>query len=198
MFKGERVSHKKFGNGIIIDFEMNSQDTFKSIIKVEFDDGNVKRLAIAAMAPSMGLMKSENNDTMEFVEKLEKESKESHKKVIEIKKKIARTIPHYSENEEGKEVTLEDWKEAYRVADEYRFPNESRAVVMDNKCVFINASAGCRYIEINPKQCDKVYKSAEGKIGKFMGHKWKYASKDVIQNIIDKMEEGEEKDNDIK
>ena len=91
-----------------------------------------------------------------------------------------------------------DWKEAYKVADEYRFPNESRAVVMDNKCVFINASAGCRYIEINPKQCDKVYKSAEGKIGKFMGHKWKYASKDVIQNIIDKMEEGEEKDNDIK
>ena len=69
------------------------------------------------------------------------------------------------------------------MAGNHRFPNESRAVVMDSDLIFINASAAMRYMESRIKDCDKIYKACENN-NKFQGHNWSYASRDAIDHII--------------
>ena len=136
----------------------------------------------------------EDEEAISYIQVLEEEF--AKKKLEEkIKAKEAREakvyIPSYNLDEVEREVKKEDWERAAKVAEVHRFPNESRAVVMDSDLVFINASAAMRYIEARVKDCDKIYKSCDLRNNKFMNHFWSYASKENINAIIKKLEEEE-------
>ena len=199
MFLNERVNHKKFGAGVITDINLNPQDEFKSLVEVKFDSGETKKISVSAFSSKMGFITSENPEVIEYVDNLEKESNKNKQKRIES---IVAAIPDKADklnnisycefDEEEREVTIEEWEQAASVAGDYRFYGESRAVVMDKKKVFINASAGCRFIEARVKDGDKLYKACEAG-NKFSGHKWAYATRQEIEKVMELMEENETK-----
>ena len=197
MFINERVNHKKFGEGVITDINTKDGNLAEATLYITFDKVGDKKLSITAFGSKNGFMTSDNPETIPFVDNLIEEAEAKKAVIFEKKMKRISYIPPHSYDETGqREVTVENWAKAMEVAGEYRFPNESRAVVMDRECIFINASAGCRHIEIDIKSCNKIYEVCDNKAKSFMGHKWKYATKEQIQNIIDKMIEEKEGNND--
>ncbi len=191
MFIDERVKHKVFGFGYITDISMDDTDIFNSILTVEFDSGETKRISMAAMGSRLGLMESEDIDTMEFVRGIESESVNKRKEKVsnvisewKLNDKKESEIIKYDYDEYEKEVTIADWDKAYSVAGDYRFPGESRAVIVDTGMVFINASSGCRYFGGRCKDADKLYKVCESN-EKHLGHKWRYATKEEIKKVME-------------
>lgn len=189
------VNHKKWGNGIITNLEVDSENMLKSKITVEFDDGYTTKFILDSLKKG-GFLSIEDDEVNSFIEGLEAEkaAKDEAKRIERIRKaeEAKIRIPHYNLDETEREVTIEDWKKAYKVAESYRFAYESRAVT-NGDLVFINASAAMRVMGANVKACDNIYKSCEnGK--KYLDNKWMYASKEVIENIIKEIEG----DNDIK
>ena len=82
MFIDERVKHKVFGFGYITDISMDDTDIFNSILTVEFDSGEIKKISVSAMGSRLGLMESEEIDTMEFVRSIESESANKRKEKV--------------------------------------------------------------------------------------------------------------------
>ena len=194
MFIGANVVHKssKFGAGIVKDLEMNPTDGLASKVTVEFENGIITKFSIKAFEKN-GMFTTDDEEIIPFVENLKEESEKAR---LARLKEIAETIvyiPSHNLDEYGKEVTKEDWEKAAKVASDYRFPYESRAVVMDSDMVFINASAAMRYVESRIKDCDKIYKSCESGT-KFLGHDWKYATKEEINHIIETFDTEKEAD----
>lgn len=188
MFNETKVTHKKYGNGIVTDFEIDPEDQLKSKVSVKFDDTNeIKKFAMLAFAAD-GFFKTDDDSIIPFVEQLKIESEEKHKAEIRRRAEAIEYIPSYELNEVGVEVSKADWEKAMAVAGNYRFPNESRAVVMDSDLIFINASAAMRYMESRIKDCDKIYKACEAG-NKFLGHTWGYASREAIEHIISLIED---------
>lgn len=189
MFIDSKINHKKYGVGTITDLEVNSESELKSKVTVKFDSGETKKFPISIFGDNK--FATINDDkVVEYVSGLTREEEEKKAKKLEEARKAFKQkiyIPSYNLDEIEKEVKREDWEKAAEVADKYRFPNESRAVVMDSDLVFINASAAMRYIEARVKDGDKLYKSCETK-RKFMGHHWSYAPKETIEAIILEME----------
>lgn len=185
MFIGANVNHKntaKFGTGVITDLEINPEDQLKSKVSVQFNNGAFSKFSIKAFEEN-GFFTTDDEDIIPFVEKLKVESEEKRKAELKRKAESIVYVPSYDINEYDKEVTKEDWIKAAEVAGNYRFPNESRAVVMDSDLIFINASAAMRYMGSRIKDCDKIYKACENN-NKFQGHSWSYASRDAIDHII--------------
>lgn len=193
MFIESKVNHKIFGSGIITNIEINPINQIKSKITINFDSGKISKFSIEAFG-SDGFFTTDDEEIIPFVDNLKEEEEKKRKEAIRKRAESIVYIPSYNFNEIEREVTKEDWEKAAKVAEVYRFPNESRAVVMDEDLIFINASAALRYIEARIKDGDKLYKSCD-KNKKYLGHYWKYASKEQINHII-KLFEKEE--NDIK
>lgn len=195
MFIGSKVNHKKYGEGVIKNLEVKPNvSELNSLVTIEFNSGEVKKFPISIFGKINNFATLEDEEAISYIQVLEEEF--AKKKLEEkIKAKEAREakvyIPSYNLDEVEREVKKEDWERAAKVAEVHRFPNESRAVVMDSDLVFINASAAMRYIEARVKDCDKIYKSCDLRNNKFMNHFWSYASKENINAIIKKLEEEE-------
>lgn len=190
MFIDTKVSHKMFGAGIIKDLEMNSSDTLKSRVVVEFDSGKISKFTMSSFS-SDGFFTTDDEAIIPFVDKLIEEKINKEKEELKAKLESKVFIPSYKYDEVEREVTKEDWLNAYKVAESYRFPNESRAVVMDSDLIFINASAAMKYMKARVKDCDKIYKACENR-KKFLGSHWEYANRESIKHIIDLFDESEE------
>lgn len=194
MFIGSTVIHKKYGEGIITDLNIRPENELSSIITVNFNSGEVKKFAISMFVDDKfcNIVSLEDEKAISYISALKEEYDKKEIEKREQRKKILESkiyVPSYNLNEVEKEVSKEDWEKAFKVAESYRFPNESRAVVMDSDLVFINAATALRYIEAREKDGDKLYKSCDLRNKRFMGHHWSYASKDNIRAIINKLEE---------
>lgn len=189
MFIDANVDHKKFGSGIITDIEINPVNQIKSKVTVKFDGGKISKFSIEAFG-SNGFFTTNDEAIIPFVDKLKEEEEEKKKEAIRKRVEKIVYVPSYNLDEVEREVTREDWERAAKVANSYRFPNESRAVVMDEDLVFINASAAMRYMNSRIKDCDKIYKSCDNN-KKYLGHHWSYASKETIDRIIEFFEKEE-------
>ena len=196
MFIGSKVNHhKKYGEGVVEDLVIKSENELNSLITVRFNSGEVKKFPISIFTTNE-FMSIEDKDAIEYVLNLKAEKDKLDKEKAILREKTLREkvyIPSYNLDEVEKEVKKEDWEKAFKVADTHRFANESRAVVMDSDLVFINASAAMRYINARVKDCDKIYKSCELKKKRFLNHTWSYATKDNILAIINSFEENNEK-----
>ena len=193
MFINSKVNHKKFGEGVIKELEVKPNvSELNSSVTIEFNTGEIKKFPIYIFGKKKNFSTIEDEAAISYIHALEEEEE---KREIEerIRRKEAREakvyIPSYNLDEVEREVKKEDWEKALKVAEVHRFPNESRAVVMDSDLVFINASAAMRYIGARVKDCDKIYKSCDIRNNKFMNHFWSYASRENIQAIIKKLEE---------
>lgn len=183
MFINARVNHKKFGPGVVENLELNPIEEIKSKVVVKFDSGKISKFIITSFG-SNGFFTTDDKEIIPYINKLEKEHRETMNKKLEEECRKIKHIPVYHLDEIEKEVTKENWERAYKVAESYRFPNESRAVIMDSDLVFINASAAMKYMDARIKDCDKIYKACEnGK--KFLGSHWKYANRECIKHIIE-------------
>ncbi len=184
MFIGANVVHNnsKFGSGKIVDFEINSENPIKSKVSVKFDNGISSKFVITSFGNN-GFFKTDDENIIQFVDQLKFEAEEKIKEDIKKKAESIVYIPSCTINEYGKEVSKSDWEKALAVADTYRFPNESRAVIMDSDLIFINASAAMRFLEARVKDCDKIYKVCGSK-KRFLSHYWNYATKNDIEHII--------------
>ena len=196
MFIGSKVNHhKKYGEGVVEDLVIKSENELNSLITVRFNSGEVKKFPISIFITNE-FMSIEDKDAIEYVLSLKAEKDLKDKEKAALREKAYKEkvyIPSYNLDEVEKEVKKEDWEKALKVADTYRFANESRAVVMDSDLVFINASAAMRYINARVKDCDKIYKSCELRNKRFMNHHWSYATKANIIAIINSIEENNEK-----
>ena len=186
----DKVKHFKFGEGHIVDFEPRDE-MLKSVVTIDFNNGDTKKLTISSFGPNdMGkvFMTSENTEVRPFIDSLIEEAEQKRLETIKqrnIPKKIdLNKVYRYDEHE--RIVTKKDWERCYEVAETYRFFHESRAVVMDDERVFINAACGLRFCESDPRSGDKVYERCEGIYrSKFAGARWRYAKKEEIKEIID-------------
>lgn len=191
MFIDSKVNHKKYGKGTITNLEINPENELKSKVTIDFESGVYSKKFPIDIFGDTKFATINDDKAVEYVSSLRKEEEEKKaKKLEEARKKREQEIyiPSYNLDEIEKEVSVEDWKKAASVAGKYRFPNESRAVVMDSDLVFINAAAAMRYIESRAKDGDKLYKSCDIN-RKFMGHHWSYASKETVEAIIAKIED---------
>ena len=98
------------------------------------------------------------------------------------------------EDEDGRIVTDGQWRQAADVCDDVRVYGESRAIVVDDSIVCINAAAAIENLpefeELNGRKWDKsndprkmgnlVYKECEKSNGSFRGHRVRYAERDEI------------------
>lgn len=186
MFVDSEVKHIKFGSGIIRQFELNPVNELESKLVIEFPEYENGKIAMFVVEAFEKFLTTENEQINSYVSKLLEEKKQ--KKELKRKQRLESIvyIPKYDLDEGEREVTKEQWQAAAKVAGSYRFANESRAVVMDSDLVFINASAAMRYINARVKDCDKIYKACETNKS-FLGSKWSYASREIIENIISKM-----------
>lgn len=188
MFNGSAITHNKFGKGIITAFNVNAENELDSKVTVTFESGEVKKFGLKSID---GFLQGLSDEELSYIKNLKEEQAKKEEEARKALAEKCRNIPKYDYDENGVEVTLDMWKKAYEVAGDYRFAYESRAVVMNEDLVFINATAGCKYIGLNHKSATKLYKACE--IGsKEFGEHWTYASKEVIKNIIDKWGENEE------
>ena len=193
MFINSTVTHTKYGKGIITELEIRPDNELTSLVTIRFDSGEIKKFPIRILIDDK-FAKIDDEEAVNYISDLKKEEEKKRLEEMEIRKKALEKkiyIPSYNLDEVEREVKKEDWEKALNVAESYRFPNESRAVVMDSDLVFINASAAMRYIEARVKDCDKIYKACETKKNKFLNHVWSYASKDNISAIIKKIEESD-------
>lgn len=189
MFIGAKVRHKseKFGTGIIKDLEINSENQLSSKVLVEFDNGITTKFSIKSFEEN-GMFTTNDKEIIPFVETIKSEAEAKRLAKLKAIAESIVYIPSYNKDEYNKQVTKADWEKAMKVANDYRFPHESRAVIMDSDLIFINASAAMRYMESRIKDCDKIYKACEsGK--KFLGCAWKYANKEDIEHIINTFED---------
>lgn len=190
----ERVKHFKFGEGTVINFNIND-NILKSTVDIKFDSGETKKIALSAFGPNSNgkvFIVCEDFEVRTFVDSLIEEEKNKKEQLIKSRighKKIDLSkVYKYDENE--REVTLKDWKRCYDVADTYRFYHESRAVVMNDERIFINAACGLRYCEADPRFGNHVYERCEGVYrSKYAGAKWRYATKEELKEILDNWEE---------
>lgn len=190
----ERVNHFKFGKGTITEVDIKD-DMLKSIVTVNFDSGETKKLSLSSFGPNSDnkvFVTCENDEIRKLVDSLLVEEEEKRKKIIENRNKKPKIdfskVYKYDENENV--LTRKDWERCYDVADTYRFYHESRAVVMDNENIFINAASGLRYCDANPRFGDKVYERCEGIYrSKYAGAKWRYATKEELKEILDNWED---------
>lgn len=103
-------------------------------------------------------------------------------------------------DEEGKTITLENWKEAEEVAETPRKRYERRAVIVDGDELYINASAAIEHMplfrwyregkgsERDPrKDADIFYKKCETDHN-FLGVFVAYATKEEIGKVIEELE----------
>lgn len=96
----------------------------------------------------------------------------------------SRVIKKEIEDEDGRKTTVLDWQNALENAGSPRNLHESRAVVSSCGIMFINAAAACRWLEVNTKQGDRLYKAVENKL-RFKKYFWRYATKDEIEIFIE-------------
>ena len=195
----ERVKHFKFGEGTVINFDIND-DILNSIVNIKFDSGETKKIALKAFGPNnygKVFIVCEDSEVRPFVDSLLEEEKEKKVQLLKSRKlnKKIDLSKVYKYDEHERVVTKEDWEKCYKLAETYRFFHESRAVVMDDEMVFINAACGLRYCEADPRNGDKVYERCEGIYrSKYAGAKWRYAKKDEIKQILDNWKEETEDD----
>ena len=190
MFLGERVKHVKFGEGVITDFVINSEDAYKSYVSVLFDDATFRNIAIEVFGTRYnGMMVSENTEVRPYVDKLEDESK--LKKEIKIKNILNKWEIYSSKervpvkcdlDETGKVVNLHGWSEVYKEVGKDRLPGEQRAVIMDNKIVFVNAGAAARFLGEDIQDAEKIYEVC-GEDEKYCYHYFEYATREDIEEI---------------
>lgn len=181
MFIGTELTHKVFGKGVIID-EIDAENLIDSKIIVEFDT-EAKKMALRALADPK-LFVEVPADVREVVVTLiedDEAEKEAYRKSRAFMAK-PRPTAVYHNDEHKKEVSIEAWKKAYNVAGDYRFPYESRAVVVDDT-LYIHATAACFARGLTDRQSYLAYKACEsGK--KYDGSKWFYATKEDIESYI--------------
>lgn len=191
MIINERVNHKTYGAGIVTNMEIIDTDELKARISVKFDSlDTTKKFALEAFKSS-GFFTSENPETAEYVDSLIETKKEKERVFWESASKPVIATKYSRVDDLDEKVSKERWEKAFEVAENYRFPYESRAVVMDDDMIYINASAGCRAAEVDPKTCNHIYDRCDRKKkGKYAGSNWRYATKEEIRNIINDLEEG--------
>lgn len=182
------IKHNKYGSGKVVDYSANSSDALKSTITVEFEDGITKKFGVSLIDK---MFEDIPEDFIDYINGVREESEAKRKAYLDTfddRKPIKKADVCYFDRDQ-KEVTEEDWKRAYEVAGKYRFYHESRAVVMDNSMIFINAAAALRYIESRPEDGDKLYQVCEKGKGRFLSHRWRYASKeDIMENCLNRKE----------
>lgn len=191
MIINERVNHKTYGAGIVTNTEIIDADELNARVLVKFDSlDTTKKFALEAFK-SNGFFTSENPETAEYVDSLIETKKEKERIFWESASKPVIVTKYSRVDDLDEKVSKERWEKAFEVAENYRFPYESRAVVMDDDIIYINASAGCIAAEVDPKTCNHVYDRCDGKKkGKYAGSNWRYATKEEIRNIINDLEEG--------
>lgn len=192
MFINAKVVHNKYGKGIITDLEINAKDQLKSLITVEFNDNIVKKFAMEAFKDNK-FFTTDDEEIIPFVNGIIEENKKKEEERVfwESASKPVIATKYSKVDDLDEKVSKERWEKAFEVAENYRFPYESRAVVMDDDMIYINASAGCRAAEVDPKTCNHIYDRCDGKKkGKYAGSNWRYATKEEIRNIINDLEEG--------
>ena len=190
MFVNANVAHQKYGKGIVTDVEINDIEELKSKVTVSFDSGEVKKFNFETAVNFLTGLEAE----AKYVDGLKEEALEKAQKKLKLKVEALKHIPAHKYDEDGELVTLERWQRALAVADDPRAFKESRAVIMNDESVFINASAGCRHIGLDHRSATGVYKACEGyDRGRFNGEDWTYASSEVLSNLIKRLEAGEER-----
>lgn len=187
MIIGNRLNHKTFGIGEVIDFTANASDEIKSTLTIKFNDGSIKKFALSFLDKMFSDVPS---DLIEYVNRVRSESETKHKAYLDKfdAKKPQRDLNVHYFNEYKREVTEEDWEKAYAVAGTYRFSYESRPVVADN-ILYINATAACVELGADHRAAYSAYKACE-RGEKFLGVRWSYATKaDIMNNYFNKKEE---------
>lgn len=185
MIIGSSISHRKFGRGVVADVNVPlTLDSTVSII-VRFDDDNygTKKFAVTTVN---NFFTDVDDDIIVLSNKVTAERAFAEKVKADERTKLLSSLVPCEVDEFDNSVSIESWLAAYSVAGTFRSQHESRAVVLNNNMIFINAASALRYIGSRAKDGDKLYAICEeGKSGR--KRNWRYATKEDIKlNCLDK------------
>lgn len=179
---GMELTHKKFGKVPVVDLFIDYSNLASTKFKVKLTN----RYALFSINSLFKFFTDVPKDILEDIKEITNESVNTN--IIDNSNKTKLELVYINSNEQGEELTINDWKLSKKfVVDRWWIANSyPTPVVMDNKKVFISAKAACKYIGIDVSNYYEIYSVCNGSsLSKtFNNSSWRFAKIEDIDEVI--------------
>lgn len=169
--------HTKFGRCIIEDINLEKNHVTAVVEKT----AELKTFCLS-LIPTSPLFYEVDNDLLVIANDYIKSRESIKQRELDLLLHKVKKMQRYNLDENRKIVLRQNWKHMYDVADTDREYHESRAIILNDELIFINASAALVYLEQNPKMGHLVYRACEDH-KKYKKSDFRYATKDEIKKL---------------